>query len=389
MSAQTNSVADLPFVTTVAPDPVRIAIICDFAEENWPSMDLVGEMLFGRLQANDSLASQCIRPSLRYRGSKPGRSARFIGRFVHYPRLLRRLASQFDLFHIVDHSYAHLVHELPPGHAIVTCHDIDAFRCLLEPGREPRSFAFRRMTHRILSGLQSAAPVTCDTAATRDDILRHQLIPAERLSVVQNGVHPELSPFPDPSADDDIARMLGLRSGVRRELLHVGSTIPRKRIDVLLHVFADVRKHCPDLGLLRVGPPLTPHQQSLANALGVADYIDTLERLDTRQLAACYRRASLLLQPSESEGFGLPVVEAMACGTPVVASNIPALREVGGDVVSYCPVADLDSWSRSVRDSLTLDRAACRVRAQQWASQFTWSHYADRMFEIYQQVLAR
>lgn len=370
---------------------IRAAVICDFPEENWPSMDLVGNMLFEHLRHSDAVSPRCIRPALKFRGEHPRKSARFFGRFVQYPRLLRRIAQDFDVFHLVDHSYAHLVHELPSRRTIVTCHDLDTFRCLLAPQQEHRFFVFRSMTRRILTGLQSAAHVTCDTAATRDAILEHGLLPPERLTVVHNGVHPALSPHPDPTADTELSRKLGRKPGYRPELLHVGSTIQRKRIDVLLHLFAEVRKHYPDARLIRVGSPFTESQKAMATSLGVRDHIDGLDRLDTALLGACYRRASVVLQPSESEGFGLPVVEALACGTPVVASDIPPLREIGGNAAAYCRVADIQAWTTAVQNTLSHDentRRICRARALQQASLFTWTNYAQRMSEIYRQVLS-
>src|SRR5262249_58441189 len=94
---------------------------------------------------------------------------RLLNRFWDYPRLLGRLARRggFDLFHLVDHSYAQLVLALPPGRVVVTCHDLDAFRCLLEPGREPRPAWFRAMARRTLGGLRRAAFIACDSEATR------------------------------------------------------------------------------------------------------------------------------------------------------------------------------------------------------------------------------
>jgi len=276
---------------------------------------------------------------------------------------------------------------LPPGRAIVTCHDLDAFTCLLEPKREPRSFAFRAMTKRILSGLQAAAHVTCDTAATRDAILRHELLSPERLTVVHNGVHPALSPNSDPFADREMSAKLARKAGTCPELLHVGSTIPRKRVDVLLRVFADVCRQQPNCRLIRVGAPFTSDQEKLATELGVRKSIDCFERLDTRLLASCYRRASVLLQPSESEGFGLPVIEALACGTPVVASDIPPLREVGGAAAEYCPVGDVDAWANAVL-SLLSSGGRNQAQAVQQASRFTWTNYANQMLAIYRQVLS-
>ena len=86
--------------------------------------------------------------------------------------------------------------------------------------------------------------------------------------------------------------------------------------------------------------------------LGLEPHIIVLPFLERRVLAAVYRRAAVVLQPSDREGFGLPVAEAMACGTPVVASDLPPLREVGGAMASYCPVGDVEAWTSTVSELL-------------------------------------
>ena len=389
MSAQAQPVAVTFCEPQSSPKPIRVAVICDFAEERWPSMDLVGDMLVDHLRDAEEAQVSQIRPTLKFAAA--GVAGRLLGRFVQYPLQLRRELPDADLFHIVDHSYAHLVNELPPERAIVTCHDIDAFRCLTQPALERRSFAFRAMARRILSGLQAAAHVTCDTQATYNALLDCKLLPPEKMTVVHNGVHPLLSPDPDSRADGLISRRLGRRPGQCAEFLHVGSTISRKRIDVLLQVFASVLKTRHDARLIRVGPPLTNEQQALAHQLGVFHKIEFLHDLDTRALAACYRRASVLLQTSDAEGFGLPVIEALACGTPVVASDIAALREVGGDAARYCAVGNVNAWAASVLSVLSDDehaRAFTRACALRQASRFTWTNYAAQMTAIYRKVLA-
>ena len=128
----------------------------------------------------------------------------------------------------------------------------------------------------------------------------------------------------------------------------------------------------------------------MIHELGLADRISVVGFLDERTLAAMYRRAALVLQPSEREGFGLPLLEAMACGTPVVASDLPVLREVGGAAVEYCPVGDTDAWVRTV--SALLDerrRDPARWSARQAAGRararcFSWSQFAARITDIYQ-----
>ena len=122
---------------------------------------------------------------------------RLINRFVDYPRSLKPHLQEFDLFHLIDHSYSQLLHGLPADRTVVTCHDLDTFTCVLEPERQPRPRWFRAMTERILSGFRKAAHVVADSAATRDEILRFGLMPPDRITVIFNGVHPSCSPHPD------------------------------------------------------------------------------------------------------------------------------------------------------------------------------------------------
>lgn len=376
--------------------PLRVAILCDFLEENWPSMDLVGDMLFTNLaeQHREEIIAVRVRPKMPLlMGTKPHAVARVFGRFHHYPRVMRRIRGDFDVFHIVDHSYAHLVHELPPERTVVTCHDLDTFRCLLQPDREPRSFAFRAMARHILTGFRRARYVICNTEATRTAILAHGLVPASRLVVAHNGAHPAFGPGPDNSSDLELSRLLGRPPGQHTEILHVGSTIPRKRIDTLLEVFAAVHKHDPNLRLLRIGGSFTGEQQRIARLLGINDHIDVLPRVDVKLVAAAYRRSTMLLQTSEAEGFGLPVIEAMACGTPVIASDIPPLREVGGSSALYCPVGDVAMFSQFVSQLLAESELNPRAFQQRRtnslarAAQFTWDANTNETLKVYERII--
>jgi glycosyltransferase involved in cell wall biosynthesis len=383
---------------------LKVAIIADYLEEGWPSMDLVADMLFDRLQREHSasIAPSLVRPALRRRvGRLPGSSRttllpgldRVANRMWDYPRLVAGLNGSFDLFHIVDHSYAQLVHRLPPHKTIVTCHDLDTFRSVLDPALEPRSPMFRAMTRHILAGLRKAGHIACDSNATRDALVAKAGVAFERTTVVPNGPHPSCSPQPEPAADIDAARLLGPR-GAFIDLLHVGSTIPRKRIDILLRVFDSLRSAHRQIRLVRVGGPFTAAQQALVRDLDLTDSIVVLPTLDRSTLAAVYRRCALLLMPSEREGFGLPVLEALACGTPVIASDVAALREVGGYAVTYCPVNDVDVWHRTV--SRLLDER--RDNPAQWtlrrdagsrrAAAFSWSRYANDVAAVYARMLA-
>ncbi len=383
---------------------MRLALICDLVEEHWPSMDLVADMLLDNLcaQYGSTVKSTRVRPRMVWRlsrlprfGSKRGAYSvdRLLNRLWDYPRLLARKQQEFDLYHIVDHSYAHLIHQLPAERTIITCHDIDTFRCLLEPEREPRSRIFRMMTARILDGLRRAARVSCPSVATRSEILAHRLVAPERAVVIPHGVHPACVPQPDPFCDAEAARLLGPADAEGADILHVGATIARKRIDVLLRVMAAVRQEFPKARLIRVGGPFSRSQQELAKRLNLDKSLVALPFVNRRLLASVYRRASLLMQPSEREGFGLPVIEAMACGTPVVASEVPALRETGGPSATYCPVADLPAWTHSVVELLRERQGRPnrwherRLAATAWAARFSWREHARKTVEVYEQVL--
>ena len=381
--------------------PVRVGIVCDLREEGWHSMDLVADMLLDLLPsvAGGDIVATRLRPPMTRRwtrlpivgaGSRAHLGDRLTGRLWDYPRWLRPLRDDFDVFHIVDHSYAHLIRALPAERTIVTCNDTDAFEAARE-GAASRLDPSRLLAAHVLDGISRASHVACISEATRQDLIATGRVDPSRTSVAYLGAHPTCTPAPDAKADADIDRQLGARG---LEVLHVSSTIPRKRIDVLLEMFSRFRRLHPDARLLRVGGALTPEQQRLAERLNVTDALAQLPFLERPQLSALYRRASVVVLPSDREGFGLPVVEAMACGTPVIASDIPALREVGGAAALYAPPGDVSRWVDALtqleieqRDAAARERrrAACLSAA----AKFDWRRYAAQMAALYQQPLAR
>jgi glycosyltransferase involved in cell wall biosynthesis len=303
------------------------------------------------------------------------------------------IGGAYDVYHVIDHSYGQLVHRLPAARTVVTCHDLDTFRSLLRPEDERRSPAFKAMMRRVLSGVQRAARVLAVTTAIRDELIAHRLVPADRIVVVPNGVGAPFVDRPDPEADARAAGLVGSRPGAV-EILHVGSTIPRKRIDLLLTICGELRRDIPELHLVRVGGPFTVEQQRLVRDAGLDDRISVLEFLDDRTLAAVYRRAAVVVQPSDREGFGLPLIEAMACGTPVVASDLPVLREVGGPAVEYCPPGASARWTecllallreRRERPELWMARRQAGVAR---AARFSWPQSAARVADVYGEVAA-
>jgi glycosyltransferase involved in cell wall biosynthesis len=160
-------------------------------------------------------------------------------------------------------------------------------------------------------------------------------------------------------------------------------------------VLAEAKKTFPDAVLLRVGGPLTADQQALAQRLGVDASVVAFPFLEDRILAAVYRKSTLLLLPSDREGFGLPLLEAMACGLPVIASDLPALKEVGGEAALYSAAGDVADFCRSTVSMI----GAARSRSSELehrrraglarAAQFTWSKCTDEVAKVYEKVLSR
>jgi len=368
----------------------KVAIVADYLEERWLSMDLVASMLVRELNARhrESVVASLLRPRFvrRFSGAGVGgekkhlfNADRLLNRFIDYPRFVRLRRNEFDLFHIVDHSYSHLAMVAGPERCVITCHDLDTFRCIVGPHRETRSITHAAMVRRILRGLRGAEAIACVSAATRDEVLHYGIAPSDRLSVNPNGVADIFTTRSDPCAEAEVGRILGPLDRDQVEIVHVGSTIPRKRIDVLIRVATALRRETPSVRIVRVGGAFTQFQRKLINDLALpADAVSDLPFVSPEVLAAVYRRAAMTVLPSESEGFGLPVLESLASGTPVVLSDIPALREIGGPTATFCPVADVGRWTESILGLINERQSKPQTWAQRaavgakWASRFSW-----------------
>jgi glycosyltransferase involved in cell wall biosynthesis len=365
---------------------LRLAIVRDYRAEGWLSMDLCADQLLAHWPPSIAVV-EVAPPFYQIFGRLPlwHRSAfnadRFINRYWLLPRVVRKMARQVDFVHIVDHSYAHLVHAVPPGRAGVYCHDLDAFRSLLEPEKEPRPAWFRRLARHILEGLQRAAVVFCNSQFTASGLLTAGIVPAQRLVHAPLGIAREFTPEPPPYP-------VPLPQPLQFPyLLHVGKNVPRKRLDVLIEVFAAVRPRFPNLRVIQVGGPWPPALARRIEQLQLTSAIVQWRGLSREQLAELYRRAAIVLVPSQAEGFGLPVIEALACGSVVIASDLPSLREAGGAAALYCPVADVATWAdtvtRVLADPTTAPPRPVRLAR---AARFSWTVHARIIADVYQRL---
>jgi glycosyltransferase involved in cell wall biosynthesis len=264
---------------------------------------------------------------------------------VTLPRLLARLRP----------ALAHFQHSLPlrsPSPAVVTVHDLSFERDPNVMG----SFDRRVFRRRVPRSAREAARVFTVSERTRRDLIELYGIPSEKIVLTPNAVDPAFTPG-------------GAANGY---LLFVGAIQARKNPLAA----ADAAKAL-GMPLVVVGPEKEPELARELRARGA----DVRGWVEKPELAELYRRAAALILPSRYEGFGVPVLEAMASGTPVVLSDDEALREVAGEAGIYGELAD------SVRRALA-DRERYAQAGVERAARFSWEESARRTADVYRRVLA-
>jgi glycosyltransferase involved in cell wall biosynthesis len=363
---------------------VKLAVFCDLHEEGWASMDLVSDKLVEHARRLPGIEVESVRPRLpeRLRGERRGSSGALrsastaglaFGRFIAYPPHVLVRRGSFDFFHVADHSYAHLTLLLPAQRCGVYCHDIDAFRPLLPGSTATR--VQRSIARLALLGTRRARVVFHSTLAVRSEIVAHGLLPERLLCHAPYGIAEEFSPGASP-ADTSVPRE-------RPFLLHVGSLIPRKNPDFLLRIFGDLVRARPEFDLVQIGGGWEPAQREFIERHGLAGRVRQIQRFLSRdELAAHYRAAALVVMPSTAEGFGLPVIEALACGAPVLASDLPVLRQVGGEATMFAPVNDADAWRVALLSALA-GGGPDRERRLAWAAEYSWARHAKTITDAY------
>jgi glycosyltransferase involved in cell wall biosynthesis len=239
-----------------------------------------------------------------------------------------------------------------------------------------------------LSGMRRAHTVFHSTDAVRHELLTSRLVTEDRLVHAPYGICVEFQPA-SGAYDEDVRRRFG--GGY---LLHVGSCIPRKNTEFLLQIHAALKKRNPLARLVQVGGTWSTEEQEVIHRERLEASVHQLRGVSRDELAAIYRQAAVVLLPSKAEGFGLPVIEALACGAQVIASDLPVLKEVGGDVVIYRQVGDLAGWCEAIAEEAGKPRNTFSVAARaDRAAQFSWAEHAriiaTRYLELERQAADR
>jgi glycosyltransferase involved in cell wall biosynthesis len=228
-----------------------------------------------------------------------------------------------------------------------------------------------------------ADAIVVPTHAVAEELARHVVL-REAPVVVPEGVSAALSPPPDAASR---AERLRLPEG--DFLVTLATLEPRKGLDVLLRALA--LPGATAVPLLVVGQPGWGGVDvpGSAEQLGIGSRVRVMGRLPDADLAVVLGRAAALVAPSRAEGFGLPVLEAMAAGVPVVSSDAPALEEVGGGATVTVPVGDdaalADALAEVLRSAQLRERLSAAGRER--AADFSWTAAADRLWQLYTGLL--
>jgi glycosyltransferase involved in cell wall biosynthesis len=298
---------------------------------------------------------------------------------LRLPSVLRR--DRIDLYH----SLGFFLPWLWRGKAIVTIHDIHPVLFPQHwkwPGTRRSYFALR--AHIPLS-LRRARVVLAQSAYTKETICRIFGVPAAKIVVTPLGVDPFFF-APPTGAELDAAAQ---RVGPGAFFLYVGALSPMKNLTGLVDAFARVRRQRADLRLLIVGRPAGAYWERsvapLIGRLGLEGSVVLATDVDDSMLRALYRRATALVLPSFAEGFGLPILEAMACGTAVVASATSALPEVAGEGALFVDPHDPETLADALERLLAEPdlREALAAKGPARASSFTWDRTAHLTLDAY------
>lgn len=300
---------------------------------------------------------------------------------------LKKYLTTFDLTHATNQTLSWL--RLPGKPHLVTVHDIIELT-------EPQDVRAAWLNKYLLSGIAQASHIVAVSEYTRDMVQKYFHLPTDKISVIYNGIDNKifypLDNFIDTVGYQAVRQDLKLKDQ-HPIVLYVGSEHPRKNLGVALQAFVRLKAARPDALFIKVGlPGITSGRAEtlrLIDELGIRQAVRFVPHASPARLNELYNLADVFIYPSTFEGFGLPVLEAMAAGTPVICSNATSLPEVAGSAAIMHAPEDVDSFASSLlRVTQDADkRAELRAAGIEQAKKFSWDKTVEQTYTIYKQLV--
>jgi len=315
-----------------------------------------------------------------------GLSPQWLARIWHRLRLpvpIELFIGRVDLFHATDFV---LPPTLPGTKTILTVHDLSFLRV-----PETASPRLRRYLERVVPrSVYQTDHVIADSQATKDDLMEYYGIKSDKVTVLLSGIHPSYKPV------DNAVRLMTMRRKYAipdiSYILSVGTVQPRKNYSRMIQALRQLRDQGYSHHLVIAGGKgwLEDEMYRVIEETDMSDRVHLIGFVDDEDLPSLYSAADCIGFPSLYEGFGFPILEGMACGTPVVTSNRSSLPEVAGDAALLVNPFDTNEIAAAFRRILSEEtlRKHLITSGFEQVKKFTWKQSAQELRQIYQQVLS-
>jgi glycosyltransferase involved in cell wall biosynthesis len=293
--------------------------------------------------------------------------------YFYFPK---KIPGGYDLYHATNQYLSRVAEHRRP--CVVSCMDI--FPVIL---KKDYPFPLRFMLEKALQSLRRADAVITISEYSKKELVSKLNMPREKIKVVYLGV--DTNTF-KPVDKEDARKKINLPLD-KKIILHVGSEEPRKNISGLIEAFYKFKKKNPNAFLIRVGEKRASTGR-LIRELGLEREVLYYERVSKENLVLLYNSSDVFALPSFYEGFGLPALEAMACGVPVIASNSPSLSEVIGDGGIMVDPFDVNALTRSMSEVLAHReiRRYLIEKGLKRAKSFSWEKTARETLDTYEKI---
>lgn len=316
----------------------------------------------------------------------------FQSKFIRFPNKLLNLmwgtlripkidwlVGEVDLYHSPNYN----LNMLGKGKSLMTIHDLNFFtyrKYSISSARWHYAFKIKSYAHQVDA-------ITVVSESTKREVLKYMEVPGEKVHVVYNGYSPSFRPLEESENTQKVLEKYKIEGDF---ILYVGTLEPRKNIEGLIRAYHQCKAKDDFLLVLAGGKGWKyKHIFRLVEELKLENRVVFTWYVPDSDLPVLYNQASLFVYPSFYEGFGIPPLEAMACGLPVIVSNTTSIPEVVGDAGVYVDPHDVEQISRSIDTVLSDEqlRKGMIGRGLERARLFSWEKTAREILRLYHQIV--